>query len=134
MTENPDSKAASLNLPGYSALGVEGTSGHTFPESPPPPLADSPLLCYILSEGLDPSRKNGRSHTSLLLTGVKSGSPPSTFLRREIDTYIAMKQQTLENSTWKKNEYNTYNVILPCGTQSLKRIRASFKRSCESVL
>ena len=29
--EKPDSKATSLNLPGDSALGVEGTSGHTFP-------------------------------------------------------------------------------------------------------
>ena len=34
--ENPDSKAASLNLPGDSALGVEGTSGHTFPDLFPP--------------------------------------------------------------------------------------------------
>ena len=37
-----------------------------------PPLAESPF-CYILSEDLDPSRKNGRSHTSLLLTGVRGG-------------------------------------------------------------
>ena len=39
----------------------------------------------------------------MLLTGVRGGSPPSTFLRREIDTYMAMKQQTLEQkTTWKK--------------------------------
>ena len=60
--EKSDSKAASLNLPGESALGEDGTSGHTFPDLFPP-LADSPL-CYILSEDLDPSRKNGRSQTS----------------------------------------------------------------------
>ena len=60
--ENPASRAASLNLPGESALGEDGTSGHTFPDLFPP-LADSPS-CYILSEDLDPSRKNGRSHTS----------------------------------------------------------------------
>ena len=35
--EKPDSKAASLNLPGDLALGVEGTSGHTFPGLFPPP-------------------------------------------------------------------------------------------------
>ena len=35
--EKPDSKAASLNLPGESALGEDGTSGHTFPDLFPPP-------------------------------------------------------------------------------------------------
>ena len=34
--EKPDSSAANLNLPGDSALGVEGTSGHTFPDLFPP--------------------------------------------------------------------------------------------------
>ena len=43
--ENPFPKAASLNLPGDSALGVEGTSGHTLPELFPP-LAESPFY-YI---------------------------------------------------------------------------------------
>ena len=43
--ENPFPKAASFNLPGDSALGVEGTSGHTFPELFPP-LAESPLLLH----------------------------------------------------------------------------------------
>ena len=85
--ENPASRAASLNLPGESALGEDGTSGsgHTFPDLfPPPPLADSPS-CYILSEDLDPSRKNGRSHFFCFLsTGLRGGV--STFLRREIDT------------------------------------------------
>ena len=69
--EGTSPKAARLNLPGDSALGVEGTSGHTFPELCPP-LAESPF-CYILNEDLNPSRKNGRSHTSLLLTGVRGG-------------------------------------------------------------
>ena len=54
----------------------------------PPPLADS-HSCYILSEDLDPSRKNGRSHTSFASYWREGrGSPPSTFLRREIETYI----------------------------------------------
>ena len=34
--EKPDSKAASLNLPGESVLGEDGTSGHTFPDLFPP--------------------------------------------------------------------------------------------------
>ena len=100
LDENPASRAASLNLPGESALGEDGTSGHTFPDLFPP-LPDSPF-CYILSEDLDPSRKNGRSHTSFASYWREGrGFHTSTFLRREIDTYIAMKQQTLENSTWK---------------------------------
>ena len=47
--EKPDSKAASLNLPGDSALGVEGTSGHTFPGLFPP-LAESPLGPFVDEE------------------------------------------------------------------------------------
>ena len=35
--EKPDSNAASLNLPGDSALGVEGISGQTFLDLFPPP-------------------------------------------------------------------------------------------------
>ena len=42
---NPASRAASLNLPGETALGVDGTSGHTFPDLFPP-LADSPLVAF----------------------------------------------------------------------------------------
>ena len=34
--ENPASRAASLNLPGESALGEDGTYGHTFPDLFPP--------------------------------------------------------------------------------------------------
>ena len=40
--ENPDSRAASLNLPGETALGVDGTSGHTFPDLFPSPLLIPP--------------------------------------------------------------------------------------------
>ena len=116
--ENPASRAVSLNLPGESALGEDGTSGHTFPDLFPP-LADTPS-CYILSEDLDPSRKNGRSHTSFASYWREGrGTPPSTFLRREIETYMYSKckqQQHLKNPTWKMKVLNTYNVILPCGT------------------
>ena len=97
--ENP---ASSLNLPRESALGVDGTSGHTFPDLFPP-LADSPS-CYILSEDLDPSRKNGRNHTSFASYWREGrGYPPSTFLRREIETYIVnVTTTTLEKSYMEK--------------------------------
>ena len=49
--EKPDSNAASLNLPGDSALGVEGTSGQTFPDLFPP-LAESPLGPFVDEEDL----------------------------------------------------------------------------------
>ena len=49
--EKPNSSAASLNLPGDSALGVEGTSGHTFPDLFPP-LAESPLGPFVDEEDL----------------------------------------------------------------------------------
>ena len=59
---------------------------HTFP--------DSPLLCYILNEDLDPSRKNGRSHTSLLLTGVRGGV--STFdIPKKRNRYIHSNERTI---------------------------------------
>ena len=44
--EKPASKAAILNLPGESILGVDGTVGYTLPAlfpPPPPPFTDSPL-------------------------------------------------------------------------------------------
>ena len=34
--EKPASKAAILNIPGESGLGVDGTAGDTFPALPPP--------------------------------------------------------------------------------------------------
>ena len=49
--ENPDSKATSLNLPGDSALEVDGTSGQTFPDLFPP-LAESPLGPLVDEEDL----------------------------------------------------------------------------------
>ena len=49
--------------------GLKGTSGIPS-QNLFPPLAESPLLIH-LSEYLNPSRKRGRSHTSLLLTGVR---------------------------------------------------------------
>ena len=99
--ENPDSKATSLNLPGDSALGVEGTSGHTFPGLFPPPLSWIPLghsesrgspCCTLsgrtsdkLDVGLILIRKHGRSHTSYHVSwrSEEKAYQPSTFLRRE---------------------------------------------------
>ena len=55
--EKPDSKAANLDLPGDSALGVEGTSGQcpegaaAFPDLFPP-LAESPLGPFVDEEDL----------------------------------------------------------------------------------
>ena len=43
--EKSASRDASLNLPGETALGEDGTSGHTFPELFPP-LADSPFVTF----------------------------------------------------------------------------------------
>ena len=64
--EKPDSNAASLNLPGDSALGVEGTSGQTFPDLfPPPPLAESPLGPFVDEEDLlDACWRSHFSHAS----------------------------------------------------------------------
>ena len=43
--EKPASKAAILNLPGKSVLGVDGTAGYTLPAlSPPPPLPTPPWV------------------------------------------------------------------------------------------
>ena len=61
--ENPASRAASLNLPGETALRVDGTSGHTFPDLFPP-LADSPLGPFVVEEDFCgllvlPSRERG---------------------------------------------------------------------------
>ena len=61
--EKPASRAASLNLPGETALGVDGTSGHTFPDLFPPlyrfPLGSlrgqRGLLCALLALPLLPS-------------------------------------------------------------------------------
>ena len=102
-------------LPGESDLGADGTSGHTFPDLFPP-LADS-HSCYILSEDLDPSRKNGRSHTSFASYWREGrGSPPSTFLR-EIETYIVnVTTTTLEKTYMEKESIKYLHVILPCGT------------------
>ena len=47
--ENPASRAASLNLPGESALGEDGTAAHTFPALFPP-FADSPLGPFVVEE------------------------------------------------------------------------------------
>ena len=44
-----------------------------------------------------------------------------------MDTYIAMKKQTLENSTWKMNEYNTYNVKQEILTMINKRTKSPVK-------
>ena len=55
--EKPDSNAASLDLPGDSALKVEGASGQcpgravTFPDLLPP-LAESPLGPFVDEEDL----------------------------------------------------------------------------------
>ena len=46
LDKNPDSRAASLNLPGETALGVDVTSGHTFPDLFPP-FAESPLGPFV---------------------------------------------------------------------------------------
>ena len=104
LDENPASRAASLNLPGESALGEDGTSGHTFPDLFPPPLSWFPLLLYSEWGSRSVKKEWQEPHFFCFLLAWGEGSPPSTFLRREIDTYIAMKQQTLENSTWKMNE------------------------------
>ena len=47
--EKPASKAAILNLPGESGLGVDGTAGDTFPALFPP-LPDSPLGPFVVEE------------------------------------------------------------------------------------
>ena len=48
---NLASRAASLNLPGETALGVNGTSGNTFPDLFRP-LADSPLGPFVDEDDL----------------------------------------------------------------------------------
>ena len=66
--EKPASNAASLNLPGDSALGVEGTSGQTFPDLFPPlgripfgPLRGrrGPLRCLLALPFLPCVRREG---------------------------------------------------------------------------
>ena len=78
----------------YREIRLWGLKEHLgIPSQNPPPLADSPLLCYILSEDLDPSRKNGRSHTYLLLTGVRGGV--STFdIPKKRNRYIHSNETT----------------------------------------
>ena len=100
--------------------------------------------CYTLSgrtsDTLDADliliRKYGRSHTSNHASwrSEEMVYQPSTFLRREKE-HIHRN----ENNKHLKKQHGNKPVKylqcnLPCGTQSLKRIRASFKRACESVL
>ena len=68
----------------------------------PPPLAESPLML------LNPSRKNGRSHTSLLLTGVRGGV--STFdIPKKRNRYIHGNETT---NTWTKNNMEKLSNII----------------------
>ena len=92
----------------YREIRLWGLKEHlVIPSQNCSPLSWSPL-CYILSKDLNPSRKKGRSHTSLLLTGVRGGV--STFdIPKKRNRYIHSNETT---NTWTKNNMEIMSNIL----------------------